>query len=210
MGSVRFDDDLPRKVEVRQIAQRTGRPVRDVYGALLEFWSWCVDQRPRKGFLPDVTRGVLADLIPGTDLAFWDAVQAVGWLLVSDEGIEIPEPGKALGRGGDSATPVEAVGFEEFWDRYPRKVGKPLARSRWLAAVKKKGVTPKLIMAGLDAWLRSGQWRGREIEYIPHPSTWLNQERYNDPPASKWAPPADTGGSLSSRVREAMAREGIG
>jgi len=69
--------------------------------------------------------------------------------------------------------------FAEFWTHYPRKVGKDVA---WKAYQK---VNPdselhKTMLAVLawqrqqDSWIRDGG------QYIPHPSTWLNQGRWKD------------------------------
>lgn len=76
-----------------------------------------------------------------------------------------------------SADPME--GFDQFWKLYPRKVGKAPAEKAW----KKLKVTPELL--GLIAtalarqsvsidWLKSGG------QYIPYPSKWLNEKRWED------------------------------
>lgn len=66
--------------------------------------------------------------------------------------------------------------FEEFWNLYPRKVGKGGAQSAFLKACKK--VEPEIIMNALTAYVNSG--RLPEMQFIPHASTWLNQERWTD------------------------------
>jgi len=76
--------------------------------------------------------------------------------------------------GGDLAT----AGFAAFWAAYPRKVSKPTALRAWAKAVRK--ADPDKIVAAAAAFaadpnLPPGQ-------YIPHPGTWLNGERWNDPP----------------------------
>lgn len=63
--------------------------------------------------------------------------------------------------------------WEDFWDAYPRKVGMGAAKRAWTAALKR--ATPEEIMAGL---YRTGFSVHRE--FIPHPSTWLNGQRWND------------------------------
>lgn len=66
--------------------------------------------------------------------------------------------------------------FKAFWDAYPRKEGKKKALEKW----KRLNPDPDLfarIMAGLDKHIRSEQWR-RGV--IPHPTTWLNGERWED------------------------------
>lgn len=66
--------------------------------------------------------------------------------------------------------------FQAFWTKYPRKEGRKNALAKW----KRLNPDPELfasIMAGLDRALRSEQWR-RGV--IPHPTTWLNGERWED------------------------------
>ena len=73
--------------------------------------------------------------------------------------------------------------FDQFWAAYPRKEGKKKAWEKW----QKLDPDPALfaaILSGLDAHIRSEQWR-RGV--IPHPTTWLNGERWEDeltPPLS--------------------------
>ena len=79
----------------------------------------------------------------------------------------------------DEPTGVEAE-FDGFWKAYPRKVGKPKARRAYLAARKRASLDE--IAAGLRAQLPD--MRVREPGFIPHPTTWLNQDRWADDPAA--------------------------
>jgi len=72
-----------------------------------------------------------------------------------------------------------ADGFESFWALYPRKVGKGQARRAWDAAVKK--CPGAEIIAGLER-CRQQLVSVAEAKFIPHPSTWLNGERWSDEP----------------------------
>jgi DNA-binding transcriptional MocR family regulator len=69
-------------------------------------------------------------------------------------------------------------GFAEFWERYPRRIGKAAARKAYEKALKVG--THDDIMFGLSQQMPS--LASREQQYIPHPSTWLTQERWNDEP----------------------------
>jgi len=69
--------------------------------------------------------------------------------------------------------------FPEFWTAYPRKVGKKDAQRAWMKAMK-TGVTFKTIIESLEKWKVSNQWTKDNGEFIPHASTWLNKERWND------------------------------
>lgn len=67
--------------------------------------------------------------------------------------------------------------FETFWKAYPRKVKKVHARQKWIT--KKCDPLIEQIMANLQARL-AGEWRYTDIEFIPHPTTYLNQQRWED------------------------------
>lgn len=74
--------------------------------------------------------------------------------------------------------PVEAW-FAEFYNNYPRKVGKHKA---WLSFKRlcKSASTLGKIMDGLAKYRAKWTKEGTEKEFIPHPSTWLNQKRWED------------------------------
>jgi hypothetical protein len=83
--------------------------------------------------------------------------------------------------------------FEEFWSAYPRKIAKPNGRKAWLAAMKRKA-DPDAVIAAATAHATAWRVAGTEKQWIPHPSTWLNGERYaddaSDLPAALPAAPA--------------------
>lgn len=69
--------------------------------------------------------------------------------------------------------------FATFWDSYPRHVGKAVAAK----AFDRLKVTPSMLQAMLDAltWQRQQDgWTKDGGAFIPHPSTWLNQRRWED------------------------------
>jgi hypothetical protein len=68
--------------------------------------------------------------------------------------------------------PTDSREFDEFWRYYPRCIDKRGTRVAYERALK-RGHTHADIMAGLWAYPFS-----RNREYIPHSTTWLNQERY--------------------------------
>ena len=69
--------------------------------------------------------------------------------------------------------------FEEFWKAYPRKVGKGSARRAWLKIKSPSAILEK-IKNSLSWQINSLQWTKEGGQYIPHPSTYLNQERWLD------------------------------
>jgi len=70
----------------------------------------------------------------------------------------------------------DEISFEEFWAWYPRKVGKAAARKAW----KKCKTDSETVIAG--ALRMATDSNLPEMQFIPHPSTWLNEERWNDDP----------------------------
>jgi hypothetical protein len=94
-----------------------------------------------------------------------------------------PSPNPSLfpeGEESERSPANEPLGFKEFWEAYPRKVGRGAARKAWMGA-KKSSSWPgrtRVIQAALDQ-AESPKWR-TEPQFIPHPSTWLNQERWSD------------------------------
>jgi len=67
--------------------------------------------------------------------------------------------------------------FEKFWICYPRKAGKGAARIAFLKALKK--ATYEEIFAGAQ---RLASDPNLDLQFCPHASTWLNQERWTDEP----------------------------
>lgn len=69
--------------------------------------------------------------------------------------------------------------FEQFWDAYPNKKTKKKAHDIWIKISPPEKLF-KEIMSGLERAKGSKQWQKDEGQFIPHPTTWLNQERWND------------------------------
>ena len=75
-------------------------------------------------------------------------------------------------------TPHQTEQFEHFWKSYPRRIGKGAARKAFEKALKL--ATVEEIMTGLHRQIP--YYQSREQQFIPHPTTWLNQERWSDDP----------------------------
>ena len=72
-----------------------------------------------------------------------------------------------------SVPPPPKNKFDEFYKLYPRKVGKGNAVKAW-----KKIKNPDEVIAGLKAQLFS--LSQLETQFIPHPASWLNADRWED------------------------------
>lgn len=88
--------------------------------------------------------------------------------------------------------------FEAFWQHYPRRIGKAYARKAWDKAKNRPPLVE--ILAAIDRAKRSFQWQRNGGQFIPHPSTWLNQGR--------WADEHDGGAPDYSDLTEAFVKGG--
>jgi hypothetical protein len=87
-----------------------------------------------------------------------------------------------------TATPSTDKDFDRFWAAYPRRIGKGQARKAWAKALK-AGTDPETV---IEAAGRFTALRGNEDpKFTPHPSTWLNGERWTDVPDPE--PPREAG-----------------
>lgn len=69
--------------------------------------------------------------------------------------------------------------FEKFWKAYPRKTGIDAARK----AFEKRNVDDVMLarmLAAIGVQKDSPTWTKDKGQFIPHPSTWLNQGRWMD------------------------------
>ena len=97
-------------------------------------------------------------------------------------------------------------GFAEFWKAYPRKVGKGAALKSW-GKIKSKADTLQAILKAI-AWQRTAKdWTKDGGQFIPHPSTWLNEQRWLDeaPASAEPAIPFDREAYEAKRKAEADA-----
>jgi len=111
--------------------------------------------------------------------------------------------GKQLPQGGEMVSPLTTFEpspnhqenqasppdrFEEWWKAYPRRVGKGAARKAYASALRK--TSAEALLAALV-----GYPFDRDMKFVPHPSTWLNGERWTDdavaPPTGPDPPDAD-------------------
>lgn len=68
--------------------------------------------------------------------------------------------------------------FEEFWKLYPRKVRKKDALKRWKSVTKTE--EPRLIIEATKNYAKEIQRKKTAPDYIMHPPTFLNNERWKD------------------------------
>lgn len=74
-------------------------------------------------------------------------------------------------------TGAECDRFADFWSVYPNKVKKTAANAAW-----KSGKCEKIadtIIADVQRRCET-EWKGQDMHYIPHPTTYLHQRRWED------------------------------
>lgn len=77
-----------------------------------------------------------------------------------------------------SAHPLDTPFFLAFWQAYPRRIGKGDARAAFTKAATRND--PNLIVQAALAYAKHVAEAGTEQKFIPHASTWLNGERWED------------------------------
>jgi len=92
--------------------------------------------------------------------------------------------------------------FEVFWKNYPKKIGKGSAQKSW-TKLKSPTESLQLIIDALEWQKKSDQWVRDNGQYIPHPSTYLNQRRWEDEPGEK-----GRSGSNGPRLRDYLDDKG--
>lgn len=81
------------------------------------------------------------------------------------------------GRRAASSPSYHPDWFERFWKLYPRKTNRVQAVKAW-DKLKPDLALCKVMDSAIRAQMRTEQWQ--DPQHIPHPSTWLNGERWND------------------------------
>ena len=94
------------------------------------------------------------------------------------EAIASAEAQKALPAGKTQGELIQER-FDRFWKIYPKKVGKGAALKSFKKIKPGEELTQKMIGA-VEAQKKSAMWLRNNGQYIPNPSTWLNQGRWED------------------------------
>ena len=153
--------------------------------------SECVRQMIDDGWLVEVSRSSGSTVcyrfmfIPSEVVyeSRWGVTQDDRGVTADDRGVS---PTVTGGVTQDDTNPIEPKvepksttpdSFNAFWNLYPRKLAKSKTRVAYMKALKQ--ADPDSILDGVKWWIRH-EWRGKELQYIPHATTWLNQARWED------------------------------
>jgi len=176
--------------QVDAIAKALGIPADHARGLLLRWWLEC---------------GKIVDQAMGVE-GFANALRLVGWMTGCEEAAQahgeappakpirkrkpkveaVEQPAAEPAREPEvvATATAESGGFDlkaqaEFiYQQYPRRVAKPRAIPAIKKAIKAIGYANLGVIVG--QYRRATE--GADLQYIPHPATWFNQERYNDDP----------------------------
>lgn len=84
---------------------------------------------------------------------------------------------------GKDTPPISPKGidvrFSNFWQAYPKKVGKGAAEKAF-KKYKPDDVLLDAMLNALSVQKQSDQWKKDGGQFIPNPATWLNQKRWED------------------------------
>ena len=75
------------------------------------------------------------------------------------------------------------IKFEEFWERYPKKVAKQAAMKAFTKLVKSQNDVDrfmKKIIASIEWWKEQSSWKKDGGKFVPYPATWLNRGSWED------------------------------
>ncbi|RYE40895.1 MAG: hypothetical protein EOP24_39005 [Hyphomicrobiales bacterium] len=73
-----------------------------------------------------------------------------------------------------------AAHFEAFWDAYDKKVGRKVAAQKYRVALRKRGVTPELLLQAATDYINSLRAQRKHPAFTKNAATWLNGEHWND------------------------------
>ena len=108
-----------------------------------------------------------------------------------------------IDRKQDASAGEGVRAFEDFWNLYPKKIGRPQAFEEW----KRLDRDPGQVMEALRAWVASDQWKTDNGRYVPRADKWLREEHFLEIP-NNGAPPAFTMGQAElEAIRLLMADE---
>lgn len=77
---------------------------------------------------------------------------------------------------GESSSEAKPDRFDEFWRLYPRREKKQYAHQQWLKLTEEER---DAALADIPQRIQAN-WRDREIEHVPHASTYINQKIWTD------------------------------
>lgn len=106
---------------------------------------------------------------------------------------------------------VEDEFFAKFWATYPRRVGKKACLKIWVKLDPDESLVSR-IMDTIE-WHKIYLWKealiSGDLKYVPHPSTWLMRESWEEDPPLDWQnkKAQETRGPMLYPARDKACRE---
>lgn len=91
-----------------------------------------------------------------------------------------PTDNRHIKEEGKEYKELKEKGFERFWELYPSKRKKPVARIAWMNMRVHSEEQYALINAAVERYKKTNQWQEENGRYIPDPDTFLQDERWTD------------------------------
>lgn len=123
---------------------------------------------------PVLDRGKSSDPVPTQIDPSSDPVQLITDVLITD----IPLTGAEANASVPAIKKQESEHFEQFWKIYPRKVNRQGCLTFWMK--NNLDQEAETIIASVQRHSVCEQWKAQNGQFIPHPLTFLRQERYLD------------------------------
>lgn len=95
--------------------------------------------------------------------------------------------------------------FDVFWQQYPKKVAKAEAQKSF-AKLKPDRLVLQAMVDALDWQRDTDGWRKNAGQFVPNPTTWLNQRRWEDDKPEVMQVPRDF--SLEDHIQQIYANQG--
>lgn len=104
-----------------------------------------------------------------------------GYIQKNQEGIDkkVKENNTSINNTSINIKEINKERFETFWKQYPKKVNK-FKSEEWFRKNKPDEILFNHIIKKLEMFKKSNEWKKENGKYIPHPTTWLNQKRWED------------------------------
>jgi hypothetical protein len=154
-----------------------------VIRALNELEKQNLIQRVRRGYQSTtyvlLTGGLTVNLVPERDQS-----QSETGVVPERDGVVPQRDSVVPERDRNHQEPTGTINtnttrFAEFWHAYPKKVAKAGALRVW-NRLKPDDALHQTILQAVRIASGSEEWRKDGGRYIPHPTTWLNQRRWED------------------------------
>lgn len=108
---------------------------------------------------------------------------------VKDASRRVQGEGRKEGKERKEGTESDDSLFDRFYEAYPRKVGRPAAIKAFAKCKADEALVDQMI-AAIEEQKQSAQWVKDDGQFIPHPATWLNNERWTDSVSGKSSIPS--------------------